>query len=69
MKNKEIKKLETRYSMGNCYQLVVDEETKDHFSIIEFGESCSGILKHWNCKKGFITELKQIIDFLEKFEV
>lgn len=63
----KMKKLQTNYKLTNDIQLVVNEEYKQHICLIELGENCSGILKHWGSKKEIIAELKDIINKLEDF--
>lgn len=47
-------------------QMTINKELGDHVSIHEFGEPCSGILKHWGSKKDLIKELENIIEELKK---
>jgi hypothetical protein len=68
MKNKTIKKIQSSYSLGNNFVLHVNEEFPDHMSVTEFGEPCSGILKHWGSKRQLIGELKSLVIFLEGFD-
>jgi len=62
-----LKKIQTNYKLTNNIQLLVNEEFKEHICLIEYGESCSGILKHWGSKEEILTELKKIISELEKY--
>jgi hypothetical protein len=61
-------KIETKYAISSDYQLIVSEEVKNHMSIVEYGEACSGILKHWGSKEKLIGEMKHLITLLEKFK-
>ena len=61
-----MKKIQTNYQLTDNVQMVVNEEYKEHLCLIEFGENCSGILKHWGSKKEIIAELKEIINKLEE---
>lgn len=62
-----MKKLQTNYKLTEDIQLVINEEVKDNICLKEYGENCSGILKHWGSKRNIIKELKNIISELEKF--
>ena len=62
-------KIETRYALGMNCQLIVNEEVKDNMCLVDLGEPCSGILKHWGSKKQLINELKLIIKELEDFKI
>jgi len=62
-----MKKLSTTYNLSTYTLLTVNEEVKDHMSIHDYGEPCSGILKHWGSKSELIKELKEIIMLLEEF--
>lgn len=44
-----MKKIYTVYAPNktNGAIITVAEDTKDHISVHDFGEPCSGILKHW----------------------
>lgn len=66
MKNKTVKKTMTTYSLGNNHQLLVNEEYPDHMCLIEYGEACSGVLKHWGSRKQLVTELKLLVEYLEQ---
>jgi len=60
-----MKKYQTTYTGKYC-QITVSEEIKDHISIQDFGEPCSGILRHWGTKKELIKELQNIIKEIEE---
>jgi len=62
-----MKKIQTNYKLTENVQMVVNEEFTEHICLIEYGENCSGILKHWGSKSEIISELKEIISQLEKF--
>ena len=61
-----MEKIQTNYKLTDNVQLVVNEEFQEHICLIEYGENCSGILKHWGSKDGIINELTEIIDKLKK---
>ena len=63
-----MKKTSTTYKIFHDIFLTVDEESAGHVSIHEYGEPCSGILKHWNDINGHIAELGMIIHELKKFQ-
>ena len=63
-----MKKIQTIYELTKNIQLVQNEEFKEHISLIEFGEPCSGILKHWGSIKEIKKELESIIIGLELYE-
>ncbi len=46
--------------------ITVNEEVKDHISIHDYGEPCSGILKHWGSSKQLIKELESIIKAIKE---
>jgi hypothetical protein len=65
------KEIQTTYSLGNDYQLHVNEESgEDYMNITElgYGEPCSGILRHWDTKEKLIAELEGIIKRLKEFK-
>ena len=61
-----MKKLETRYALTNDVQLIVNNESTGVVSVVQYGEACSGILKHWGTPKQLTKELRQIADLIEK---
>ena len=63
-----MRKIQTIYKLTDDIQLVQNEEFKEHISLIEFGEPCSGILKHWGSKTLILKELNEIIAKLENYE-
>lgn len=62
-----MKKIQTTYELTKNIQLVQNEEFKEHISLIEYGEPCSGILKHWGSKTEILRELNEIIAKLEAY--
>lgn len=60
-----MKKTSTTYNVENEFCITVNEEAVDYISIHDFGEPCSGILKHWGSKKTLIAELRNIIKEIE----
>ena len=60
-----MKKIETRYVLTDNLYLIINEEVKDHMCLVEFGEPCSGILRHWGSQDDLVVELKKIIEKLE----
>lgn len=47
----------------------MNEEVKDYISIHDFGEPCSGVLKHWGSSKSLIKELEELIDAIRELEM
>jgi len=60
-----MKKTQTVYKLTENVMMTVNEETGDHISIHDYGEPCSGIVKHWGTKKEIIKELESIITALK----
>lgn len=60
-----MKKISTTYRLTDEVQMIVNEEFPDHICLINYGEACSGILKHWGTKKTIIRELEDIIKKLK----
>lgn len=46
--------------------IAVNEEVGDHYSVFEYGEPCSGVLKHWGTKNQLIGELKDLINIIKE---
>jgi len=63
-----MKKLQTTYQLTNDIQLIKNEELGDHICLINFGETCSGILKYWGTKEKIIKDLENIIKKLKSFK-
>ena len=63
-----MKKIQTIYKLTENIQLVQNEEYKEHICLIESGENCSGILKHWGNIDEIIVELTEIIKKLELYK-
>lgn len=60
-----MKLVSTTYASDN-FSITVDEEVQDHISVHEYGEPCSGVLKHWGSKAELIEELEEIIGAIKK---
>ncbi len=65
--NKKFKKIQTIYRLTENVQLIQNDEFDNHICLIEYGEPCSGILKHWGSVNELIKELRNIADKLEKW--
>lgn len=66
-----MKKAHTMYSADirdGIAMLTVNEEVDDNVSLHEWGEPCSGILKHWGTHRELINELGQYILLLKQSE-
>ena len=63
-----MKKHQTTYICKYC-QVTVSEEAKDHISVCDYGEPCSGVLRHWGTKKELISTLQNIIKEIEELNV
>ena len=67
-----MKKAHTTYyemtKSGRMVNLAVNEETKDHISLYEGIEPCSGVLQHWGSRKELIAELEDYISILKQYE-
>jgi hypothetical protein len=61
-----MKKITTIYQLTENVQLVQNEQF-NHISLVEYGEPCSGILKHWGTKAEILRELNEIIAKLENY--
>ena len=61
-----MKKLETRYELTADTQLIINHESVDCISVVNFGDPCSGMLKQWGTRKEIIKKLRQIADLIEK---
>lgn len=59
-----MKKSQTTY-YNNNFCVTVNEEVKDHISVHDIGEPCSGVLRHWGNKKQLIKELREVIKEIE----
>jgi len=58
-----MKKIYTVYAAnkaGGAF-ITVAEDTQDHISVHDYGEPCSGVLKHWGTRAELIKELEGII--------
>lgn len=67
-----MKKIRTTYTLvenqrWSCY-LTENNEVKNNYSIHDFGEPCSGVIKHWGTKEAIIKELEAIIKELKKLK-
>lgn len=51
---------------GDRLMITVNEEVKDHISIHEYGEPCSGIIKNWGTPKQLIKQLEEAIDAIKE---
>ncbi len=64
-----IKKGHTTYYDTNnkgIISLTVNEECEDNVSLHEYGEPCSGVLKHWGSRDELIEELEYLIKLLKE---
>ena len=59
-----MKKASTTYYNNTCH-ITVNEEVKDHISVHDGGEPCSGLMRHWGSKKEIIKELEEIIEAIK----
>jgi len=60
-----MKKVLTTYS-NTEFSISVNEEYPEHISVHQFGEPCSGILKHWGTRADIIKELEAVIRAVKK---
>lgn len=60
-----LKKVLTTYA-NQEFCISINEEFKNHMSIHDGGEPCSGVLRHWGTKQELIKKLKSIIDSLNE---
>lgn len=65
-----MKKVQTTYLLVNNQRwsalLTKNEEIENHYSIHDFGEACSGVLKHWDTIENHIAFFEKIISELKK---
>lgn len=61
-----MKKIQTIYELTPTIKMVVNEEFEDHICLIEYGDTCSGIMRHWGVKKDIIDELMEVVKKLEE---
>ncbi|TAK94656.1 hypothetical protein EPO05_06025 [Patescibacteria group bacterium] len=64
----KIKKSQTTYYITEgqkSFCVYINEEVANHMSIAEYGEACSGVLKHWGSKEELIAELELMIKALK----
>ena len=56
-----MKEVSKTYSNNNILITVNKEVGYPHISVHEYGEPCSGVLKHWGSPEKLIKELEEII--------
>ena len=65
-----MKHIQTTYS-ANGFVITVNDEVADrlkHISITDFGEACSGILRHWGTPNELKSKLRKAIKIIEEVE-
>jgi hypothetical protein len=63
-----MKKIQTIYKLTDSVNIVHNEEYPEHYSLTEFNEPCSGIIKHWGTKEALIAELEWIVKKLKQIK-
>lgn len=58
----------TRSDPRSVCVTVSHEAGNPHISVQEYGEPCSGILRHWGSPEALIAELEQIIKVIKEVE-
>lgn len=67
-----MKKVQTTYKLvdNNRWSalLTKNEESEGSYSIHDYGEPCSGLLKHWDTIPNHITFFEKIIKALQAYD-
>jgi hypothetical protein len=67
-----MKKVQSTYTLVENHRWTVlltkNEEDENSYSIHEYGEPCSGVIKHWASKEDHIALLERIIKELNKLK-
>lgn len=65
----QLTKTQTTFAVERTnFILTANEEAKPYVSIHEYGEPCSGVLKHWGTPEELIAECEHIIKILKAYE-
>lgn len=67
-----MKKIQTTYVLVDNQRwsalITKNEEVGNNYSIHDYGEPCSGILKHWDTKENHIAFFEKVISELKKLK-
>jgi hypothetical protein len=66
-----MKKTSTTYSTvdtgdSRVINITINEEYPAHISVHDYGEPCSGFLKHWGTREQLIRELEKTIEAIKE---
>ncbi len=65
-----MKKVQTTYVITDNQKwsalLTKNEESENRYSIHDYGEPCSGVLKHWDTLENHIAFLEKVVKELKK---
>lgn len=64
----KLTKINTEYAVEHTNLVITANEEYPHVSIHEYGEPCSGVLRHWGTVDELVEECEKIIKALKAFK-